>query len=106
MIPNTVSPTLATNASAIVVAPSVSTQLSLWSSGATASNSDVIIPLTSPAPSQFVVVQCAIVDPSVPANLQASSTTSTSPNPSLNLLSQQQPRIYHPQSQHLPHQII
>ncbi|XP_037816850.1 serine-rich adhesin for platelets [Lucilia sericata] len=62
--PTTRPPTSTAAAAAIVVPPAVSNQVALWGPATTTNGSDVIIPLTTPAPSQFVVLQCAIVNPS------------------------------------------
>ena len=75
-------PTTATTA--IVMPSSVATnQVSLWTSATgTPHGNDVIIPLTTPTPPQFVVVQCAIVNasnslPPTPNTIMSATTTSS-----------------------------
>ena len=73
-----------TTATTAIVMPSVATnQVSLWTSATgTPHGNDVIIPLTTPTPSQFVVVQCAIVNasnslPPTPNTIMSASNTSS-----------------------------
>lgn len=75
-------PTTATS-TAIVVPPAISNQVALWTPATTTNGSDVIIPLSTPAPSQFVVVQCAIVNPSNAALQPLTTNNTTSSNSSL-----------------------
>ncbi|KAM7351983.1 suppressor of cytokine signaling at 36E isoform 1-T3 [Cochliomyia hominivorax] len=79
------STTAATATAAIVVPPVLNNQVSLWTPATTSSAGDVIIPLTTPtAQPQFVVLQCAIVNPSNaaihPLPTATATTTTTAPN--------------------------
>lgn len=80
MSTNTTCPptTAAAAAAAIVVPPAVSNQVSLWGPATTTNGNDVIIPLTTQTPPQFVVVQCAIVNPSNAALHPLPNTNNTS----------------------------
>lgn len=74
------------SASAAAAAAAVSTtnQVSVWAPVTTTNGSDVIIPLTTPP--QFVVVQCAIVNPPHPtaaSNISSVVSTTTAPTSGL-----------------------
>lgn len=100
----TVRPTTSTTTTAIVMPPVATNQVSLWAPATTTNGNDVIIPLTTPAQPQFVVVQCAIVNatnslPPTP-NTISSSASDFSSIPANGLISI--PHVMSPNSSRTP----